>query len=78
MRTLRASEISAYLFCQRAWWFRRQGIEPENLAELEAGRVLHHRHHRSVLLAGCQRTLAVVLLLGAVLALTAYLTSQFL
>jgi CRISPR/Cas system-associated exonuclease Cas4 (RecB family) len=41
MRILRASEINAFLYCQRAWWYRLQGIPGENQAEMEAGEFAH-------------------------------------
>ncbi len=76
MRTLRASEIGTYLYCHRAWWYQRQGVQSENQAEFAAGSELHERHGRAVMLAGCLRTLAYVLLLAAVVILTVYLARR--
>jgi CRISPR/Cas system-associated exonuclease Cas4 (RecB family) len=78
MRTIRASEIGAYLFCQRAWWYRIQGIEPENRDEMNAGTELHYRHSRLVLLSGCIRVLAYGLLLAALVLAAVYVTGRFL
>ncbi len=78
MRTLRASEISAYLYCQRAWWYQKQGKPSENQAELTTGTDLHYRHGRTVLVTGCLRLLAYVLLLLALALLTFYITGRFL
>ncbi len=78
MRPIRASEIGAYLYCKRAWWYRRQGIEPGNEAELAAGQALHYRHGQQVLLAGLLRGLAMVCLLAALVLITAYLTHLWL
>ena len=78
MRTVRASEISAYLYCRRSWWYGRQGYESENQASLGAGRSLHAAHGRRVLTSGLQRLLAYLLLLAALVLLTAYLTASFL
>lgn len=72
MSVVRSSEISEYLYCRRAWWFRRQGVESENQAELAAGSELHHQHGRAVLAAGLLRTLGLLLLLTALALLTAY------
>ena len=47
-RPLSASEISAYLFCARAWWYRRQGIESDDTARLTAGTQAHWAHGRQV------------------------------
>ena len=74
MRILRASEIGAYLFCQRAWWYQRQGTASENQAALDSGTELHERHGRKVMVAGCQRALAYGLLLAALVLLALYLT----
>ena len=75
MRTIRASEIGSYLYCHRAWWFRKNGIEPDNQAELATGTVLHRQHGRKVLAAGLTRTLGLLLLLLALILLTIHLTS---
>jgi hypothetical protein len=78
VRTIRASEIGAFLYCQRAWWYNKLGHESENLAEMAGGTHLHERHGRNVLATGCLRSLAYALLLAA-LALLAYsLTSSLL
>jgi hypothetical protein len=63
---LRASEIGEYLFCKRAWWLRRQGIEPANRRALEAGTAMHAEQARRVVFSGCLRTAAFALLLAAV------------
>jgi CRISPR/Cas system-associated exonuclease Cas4 (RecB family) len=37
MKTIRASELNAYLYCQRAWWYQISGAESENTAEMLMG-----------------------------------------
>jgi hypothetical protein len=76
MKTIRASEVGSYLFCARAWAYRRQGQEPANQAELAAGTEIHRQHGRTVLAAGLTRTLAVVLLLAALAVLAAFCTGR--
>ena len=75
MRTVRASEIGTYLYCRRAWWYRKNGTEPDNQAELATGTTLHRQHGRQVLAAGLTRTLGLLLLLLALLLLTIYLAN---
>jgi hypothetical protein len=77
MKIIRASEIGTFLYCQRAWWYQKRGIESENQAELKGGSELHYQHGRSVLVGGCLRTLAYLLLLLSLALLVAYLTQQF-
>ncbi len=77
MKTIRASEIGTYLFCQRAWWYERQGLESENLAELASGTQLHARHERFILTTGCMRAVAYALILAAIVFLTIYIVKQF-
>ncbi|MDO9348126.1 MAG: hypothetical protein Q7T47_02490 [Anaerolineales bacterium] len=78
MHPIRASEIGSYIYCARAWWYRRQGWEPENQAELTTGTELHRAHGRSVMAAGLTRTLALILLLAALALLVAFCTARIL
>jgi CRISPR/Cas system-associated exonuclease Cas4 (RecB family) len=68
---IRASEIGSYLYCKRAWWYRKQGVESENQAELAAGTELHHQHGRQVLAAGLLRAIGYLVLLAAIVLLVA-------
>jgi hypothetical protein len=76
MRTLRASEIGTYLFCQRAWWYQKNGQPSQNLGEMAAGSELHYRHGRAVMGIGCLRALAFALLLLALALIVLYFTQQ--
>ncbi len=71
---IRASEVGSYLYCRRAWWYRKQGIESENQAELATGTELHRQHGRKVLAAGLLRILGLGLLLAALILLVVFLT----
>ena len=76
MRSIRASEVGSYLFCARAWWYRKQGVESSNQAEMNAGTELHRQHGRSVIASGFTRILAILLLLVALALLVAYCTAH--
>lgn len=78
MRTIRSSEIGTYLYCRRAWWYRKTGVPSENQAELIAGTDLHRQHGRKALAASLTRSLGLILLLIATLLLVAYLAFQWL
>jgi CRISPR/Cas system-associated exonuclease Cas4 (RecB family) len=78
MPTIRASDIGNYLYCRRAWWYRKQGVESENRSEMVAGSELHRQHGRQVLAAGLTRVLATILFLTGVVLLVAYCTVQIL
>jgi CRISPR/Cas system-associated exonuclease Cas4 (RecB family) len=73
-RMIRASEIGSHLYCRRAWWYRKQGLESENQAELAAGTELHMQHGRNVLAAGLLQAAGYVLLLAAIALLVYQLT----
>jgi CRISPR/Cas system-associated exonuclease Cas4 (RecB family) len=76
MSVIRSSDIGSYLYCRRAWWYRKQGIESENKVELAAGTELHHKHGRQVMASTLNRTLGFILLMIAIILVVAYCTSQ--
>jgi CRISPR/Cas system-associated exonuclease Cas4 (RecB family) len=78
MRTLRASEIGIFLYCQRSWWYMRQGVETSNQSEMAAGTELHRQHSRRVMAAGLLKTVAALLFLAALAVLAVYLTHLWL
>lgn len=78
MRPIRASEIGAFLYCRRAWWYQQRGIAAGNPIELAEGAELHEQHGRAVVLGGLLRTLAYGLLMAALVMLTIYLTNRVL
>ena len=46
---IRASEISQYAFCARAWWLGRvRGYRSSNLAAMRRGEARHRVHGRAV------------------------------
>ena len=78
MRTIRASEIGTYLFCQRAWWYQRQGKPSQNQIELAGGTAFHHQHGQQVVRSGLLRAAGWALLVVAVVLLAVGLTLYFL
>ncbi len=76
MPIIRASEIGSYLYCRRAWRYRKLGVESENQAELAAGTELHRQHGRKTLSALLLRTFGLILLLVSILMLVAFCTAQ--
>jgi CRISPR/Cas system-associated exonuclease Cas4 (RecB family) len=76
MAIIRASDIGNYLYCRRAWKYRRDGFESANKAELAAGTELHRRHGRKALSAVLLRAFGMLLLLASILLLVAYCAAQ--
>lgn len=76
MRIIRASEIGLFQYCQRAWWYRNQGVESSNQAELTAGSDLHRQHGRRVFIAGLLRGAALLLLLAALVLIAIWAAQQ--
>ena len=68
MKTINASDLGAYLYCQRAWWYRKEGVA------MAAGTRHHTLHGRKVFIAGGFRFLGWVLLLAGLVVLALYLT----
>jgi CRISPR/Cas system-associated exonuclease Cas4 (RecB family) len=73
-KVVRASEIGSYLYCRRAWWYRKQGVESENQAEMAGGTEIHVQHGRSVMAAGLLQIVGYALLLAAIAMLVYQLT----
>ena len=71
---IRASEIGTYLYCRRAWWYRKQGMESENQAEMATGTELHQQHGRKVIAAGFLQAAGYALLLVALLLIVVFAT----
>lgn len=78
MPVIRSSDIGNYLYCRRAWWYRKQGFESENRSELATGTELHRQHGRTVLASNLTRAAGLILLLIALVMLVAYCTVQVL
>ncbi len=78
MPVIRSSDIGNYLYCRRAWWYRKQGFESENQAELATGTEIHRQHGRTVLAATLNRSVGMVLLFISLILLVAYCTSRIL
>jgi hypothetical protein len=74
--TIRASEISSFLYCRRAWAYQREGAESANEREMLSGTEMHIQHGRTVLTAGLLRSLAYVFLLAALVLGTVYMLNQ--
>lgn len=78
MRVIRASEINAYLYCRRAWWYGLQGIPSENQPEMAAGSLHHRSHGKRVLTGVLLRAAGWVLLLAAIVVAVVAVTSRLL
>jgi hypothetical protein len=76
VKTIRASEIGSFQFCRRAWWYKRQGFESQNLEALQSGLEIHNRHGRAVFTSGCLKTAAYLCLLLSIVVLAIVFTLQ--
>jgi len=63
--TIQASEIAAFVFCRRAWWYSRLDIPPENVKSLAQGTRWHQHHGLQVILWRWARTLGILAILTA-------------
>jgi hypothetical protein len=76
MRTIRASEICSFIFCQRAWWYQREGVEPVNRTEMSAGSQFHEQQGNIARSAILLQIFAWILVILAVVGLAITLTTQ--
>ena len=75
--TLKASEIALFSFCERAWWYARQGHESTNIERWAAGEDWHRRHGRRVMEASCLRSLGHALVIAAIVVAAILLTARW-
>lgn len=66
MRVIRASEINSFLYCERAWWYRLQGLPSDNQADVEGGQLAHQAQARTVQRAILALRIAYLLVILAV------------
>jgi hypothetical protein len=74
MKTINASDLGAYLYCQRAWWYRKKGIKSSNQDAMAAGSEHHTLHGRKVFVSGALRLLGWLLLLAGLITLALFLS----
>ena len=73
MRKISASELGAFLYCQRAWWYASQGEKSENQPEMDLGSQVHHYNSRNLKQSQLIRWLAFLLFLSGLILLLWYL-----
>ena len=78
MRTVRASDIGVYLYCQRALWYHLKGVPSANQQDLATGSELHEQHGQGVFLSGCLNIMAYLLLLSGLILAVVYILGQIL
>ena len=78
IKTIRASEITAFLYCKRAWWYGEQSTPSENQEEMAAGSTFHNVHGKQVVVANVLRMAGWMLLLMAITLLAVSLTLEWL
>ena len=68
-RTVRASEVGAFTFCERAWGYAARGEPSERQPEIEAGQRYHEWRLTRASVSQAVRTLGFVCLALAVVVL---------
>jgi len=76
-RTIRASEIGTFIFCQRAWWYQRQKVKPLNQDELADGSDFHDNHYYQTRSMSSLSTAGWILILVALVVLSIHFGMQF-
>jgi len=67
MRRISASELGAFLYCRRSWYYTCQGEKSDNQAVMDLGSRVHQSHSRGVRQSQLLRWLALLLVLLALL-----------
>lgn len=72
-RTVRASELGEFVFCQRAWWYAQNGVPSDAQASQDRGTAWHAGRSRRAMAAVQLARLGRVLIAAGVVLLAAYL-----
>ncbi len=67
-KSISASEIGSYLYCNRSWGYQRQGIQSANIELFERGTEAHQLHGQQFQMAGRLRLISLILFLVALAA----------
>lgn len=78
MRTIRASEIGTYLYCQRAWYYQKRGEPSDNAGEMVTGSEIHYQHGETTMRLGCVQALAYGVMLVGMVLLVIFIMEQIL
>jgi hypothetical protein len=74
---IRASEISNYVYCRRAWWLQRaQGYASANVQEINRGVQHHQQHGRLHFQAVWGKRMAYILLFSLVAFVTFHMLAR--
>lgn len=74
-RLIRASEIGAFAFCERAWGYAARGDPSEQQPEIEAGQTYHVRRLQHVTWSQTFRRIGMACLILAAATLVIALTT---
>ncbi|MBN1230415.1 MAG: hypothetical protein JXA19_00970 [Anaerolineales bacterium] len=72
-KTIRASEIGTYLFCNKAWWYQKKGVKSSNENELLSGTSIHEKHSKIMRTIGCMQVIGYTLFLASIVFLSIYI-----
>lgn len=67
MKTIKASDLGAYLYCRRAWWYQELGYPSANTQAMAEGTQNHSQHGTKVISLGFFRLLGWLLLLAGII-----------
>ncbi|MFQ5408130.1 MAG: hypothetical protein ACE5FI_06880 [Anaerolineales bacterium] len=67
MRTISASEIGAFVYCRRSWWYAYiEGENSANIRELQLGARAHEHHGARMAVAGALTWLGYIAIAVAI------------
>lgn len=68
-----ASELAEYVYCHRAWWWRRSGVEVKETPQMRVGTERHEKYQAAVVQSGRGWQLGAVLIVIGILLIALWL-----